>query len=106
MREALPGYTYARAARLRGADRRRARLELGERLAVVLDNRVETALLYWAAQWAGVVFVPALLAAVGGRARLLPRGLRRRPRRCATVTRCRTGPSIPAHSTSTSASRA
>jgi 2-furoate---CoA ligase len=30
----------------------------GDRLAVVLDNRLETALLYWAAQWAGAVFVP------------------------------------------------
>jgi 2-furoate---CoA ligase len=56
--EALPGYTYAqlreRAARIAGG----LGLERGERLAVVLDNRVETALLYWAAQWAGVVFVP------------------------------------------------
>ena len=30
----------------------------GDRVALVLDNRVETALLYWAAQWAGAVFVP------------------------------------------------
>ncbi len=30
----------------------------GARVAVVLDNRVETALLYWATQWAGAVFVP------------------------------------------------
>jgi 2-furoate---CoA ligase len=30
----------------------------GERVAVVLDNRLETALLYWAAQWAGAVIVP------------------------------------------------
>jgi 2-furoate---CoA ligase len=56
--EALPGYTYARllesAARIAGG----LDLDRGERLAVVLDNRVETALLYWAAQWAGVVFVP------------------------------------------------
>ena len=56
--EALPGCTYAelreRAARIAGG----LALERGERLAVVLDNRVETALLYWAAQWAGVVFVP------------------------------------------------
>jgi 2-furoate---CoA ligase len=56
--EALPGYTYAglreRAARIAGG----LGLAPGERLAVVLDNRVETALLYWAAQWAGVVFVP------------------------------------------------
>jgi 2-furoate---CoA ligase len=56
--EALPGVTYAelreRAARIAGG------LELapGERLATVLDNRVETALLYWAAQWSGAVFVP------------------------------------------------
>ncbi len=30
----------------------------GERVAVVLDNRLETALLYWACQWAGAVPVP------------------------------------------------
>ncbi len=56
--EALPGSTYEQlrdtAARVAGG----LGLERGERLAVVLDNRVETALLYWAAQWAGVVFVP------------------------------------------------
>ena len=27
-------------------------------MAVILDNRIETALLYWAAQWAGAVVVP------------------------------------------------
>jgi len=56
--EALPGVTYAerrdRAARIAGG----LGLEPGERLATVLDNRVETALLYWAAQWCGAVFVP------------------------------------------------
>jgi 2-furoate---CoA ligase len=56
--EALPGISYAglldRAARIAGS----LGLERGERLAVVLDNRVETALLYWAAQWCGAVFVP------------------------------------------------
>jgi 2-furoate---CoA ligase len=56
--EALPGLGYAtlreRAARIAGG----LALERGERLAVVLDNRVETAVLYWAAQWAGAVFVP------------------------------------------------
>jgi 2-furoate---CoA ligase len=56
--EALPGITYVelrtRAARIAGG----LDLRQGARLAVVLDNRVETALLYWAAQWAGVVFVP------------------------------------------------
>jgi 2-furoate---CoA ligase len=56
--EALRGYTYAElreaAARIAGG----LGLACGDRLAVVLDNRVETALLYWAAQWAGVVFVP------------------------------------------------
>ncbi len=55
---ALPGYTYAQlresAARIAGG----LELRRGDRLAVVLDNRVDTALLYWAAQWAGVVFVP------------------------------------------------
>ncbi len=56
--EALPGISYAelrdRAARIAGG----LGVERGERLAVVLDNRVETALLYWAAQWCGAVFVP------------------------------------------------
>ena len=33
-------------------------VEPGARVAVVLDNRLETTLLYWAAQWAGAVFVP------------------------------------------------
>jgi 2-furoate---CoA ligase len=56
--EALPGVTYAdlrdRVARIAGG----LELEPGERLAAVLDNRPEAALLYWAAQWAGAVFVP------------------------------------------------
>jgi 2-furoate---CoA ligase len=56
--EALPGISYAelrrQAARIAGG----FGLGRGERVAVILDNRVETALLYWAAQWAGVVFVP------------------------------------------------
>jgi 2-furoate---CoA ligase len=56
--EALPDITYAelraQAARIAGG----LALEPGERVAVVLDNRIETALLYWAAQWAGGVFVP------------------------------------------------
>jgi 2-furoate---CoA ligase len=56
--EALPGLTYEqlleRVTRLAGG----LGLEPGERLAVVLDNRVETALLYWAAQWSGATFVP------------------------------------------------
>jgi 2-furoate---CoA ligase len=56
--EALPGTTYSelrtRAARVAGG----LGLAPGERLAVVLDNRVETAILYWAAQWCGAVFVP------------------------------------------------
>jgi 2-furoate---CoA ligase len=33
-------------------------VEPGARVAAVLDNRLETALLYWGAQWAGAVFVP------------------------------------------------
>jgi len=56
--EAFPGVPYAElrasAARIAGG----LGLERGERLATVLDNRVETAVLYWAAQWAGAVFVP------------------------------------------------
>ena len=58
--EAFPGdhataSCCARVARIAGGldvEARRARV------AVVLDNRLETALLYWAAQWAGAVFVP------------------------------------------------
>jgi 2-furoate---CoA ligase len=56
--EAFPELTYGallpRIRRLAGA----LELDEGERLAVVLDNRLETSLLYWAAQWAGAVFVP------------------------------------------------
>ncbi len=56
--EALPGITYAElrvaVARIAGG----LQLEPRERLAVVLDNRIETALLYWATQWCGGVFVP------------------------------------------------
>jgi 2-furoate---CoA ligase len=56
--EAFPGIRYGdllpRVRRIAGG----LGLEPGERLAVVLDNRLETALLYWAAQWAGVVIVP------------------------------------------------
>jgi 2-furoate---CoA ligase len=33
-------------------------LQRGDRVAAVLDNRAETAELYWAAQWCGAVFVP------------------------------------------------
>jgi 2-furoate---CoA ligase len=33
-------------------------LAAGDRVALVLDNRLETALLYWACQWAGAVAVP------------------------------------------------
>ena len=56
--EAFPGVRYGE---LLGRVRRIAGgldVEPGERVAVVLDNRLETALLYWAAQWAGAVFVP------------------------------------------------
>jgi 2-furoate---CoA ligase len=56
--EAFPGMRYEellpRVRRIAGG----LGLEPGERLAVVLDNRLETALLYWAAQWVGAVFVP------------------------------------------------
>jgi len=56
--EAFPGLTYGelfhRVRRIAGG----LDLDPGERVAVVLDNRIETALLYWAAQWAGAVFVP------------------------------------------------
>ena len=33
-------------------------LDAGDRVAIVLDNRPETFLLYWACQWAGLVAVP------------------------------------------------
>jgi 2-furoate---CoA ligase len=56
--QALPGLTYeellTRSARIAGG----LGLAPGDRIATVLDNRVETALLYWAAQWCGAVFVP------------------------------------------------
>ncbi len=56
--EAFPGITYGellpRVQHVAGG----LGVEPGERVAVVLDNRIETALLYWAAQWAGAVIVP------------------------------------------------
>lgn len=56
--EAFPGIRYGellpRVRRVAGGLGVRA----GDHVAVVLDNRLETALLYWAAQWAGAVFVP------------------------------------------------
>jgi len=57
-REAFPGIRYGellpRVARVAGG----LGAEAGTRVAVVLDNRLETALLYWAAQWAGAICVP------------------------------------------------
>jgi 2-furoate---CoA ligase len=56
--EAFPRITYGdllpRVRRIAGG----LHVDPGDRVAVVLDNRLETALLYWAAQWAGAVFVP------------------------------------------------
>jgi 2-furoate---CoA ligase len=56
--EAFPGIPYGellpRVQRIAGG----LAVEPGERVALVLDNRLETALLYWAAQWAGAVAVP------------------------------------------------
>jgi len=56
--EAFPGIDYSallpRVARIAGG----LGVEQGARVAVVLDNRLETALLYWACQWAGAVCVP------------------------------------------------
>jgi 2-furoate---CoA ligase len=56
--EAFPGLTYGellpRVRRIAGG----LGVEPGDRIATVLDNRLDTALLYWAAQWAGAVFVP------------------------------------------------
>ncbi len=57
-REAFPGVPYGellpRVCRIAGG----LGVGEGERVAVVLDNRLDTALLYWAAQWAGAVIVP------------------------------------------------
>lgn len=57
-REAFPRLTYGellvRVRRVAGG----LGVAEGDRVAVVLDNRLETALLYWAAQWAGAVIVP------------------------------------------------
>jgi 2-furoate---CoA ligase len=56
--DAFPGIRYGdlleRVRRIAGG----LDVEPGERVAVVLDNRLETALLYWGAQWAGAVIVP------------------------------------------------
>jgi 2-furoate---CoA ligase len=56
--DAFPGLTYGellpRVGRIAGG----LDLAPGERVAFVLDNRLETALLFWASQWAGVVAVP------------------------------------------------
>jgi 2-furoate---CoA ligase len=57
-REAFPGISYRellpRVQRIAGG----LAVDPGDRVALVLDNRLETALLYWAAQWAGAVAVP------------------------------------------------
>jgi 2-furoate---CoA ligase len=56
--EAFPALTYGellpRIRRVAGG----LDVGRGDRVATVLDNRLETALLYWAAQWAGAVAVP------------------------------------------------
>ena len=56
--DAFPGITYGellpRVARIAGG----LAVDPGGRVAIVLDNRLETALLYWACQWAGAVCVP------------------------------------------------
>jgi 2-furoate---CoA ligase len=51
------GRLRERAARL-AAGLGELGLRRGDRVAAVLDNRHETVELYWAAQWAGAVFVP------------------------------------------------
>lgn len=57
-REAFPALPYGellpRVRRIAGG----LDVAEGDRVAVVLDNRLDTALLYWAAQWAGAVIVP------------------------------------------------
>jgi 2-furoate---CoA ligase len=56
--EAFPGLRYGELLpRVRGIAGGLG-VDPGERVATVLDNRLETALLYWACQWAGAVFVP------------------------------------------------
>ena len=56
--EAFPSLTYGdllpRVARIAGG----LGVEPGDRVAVVLDNRLETPLLLWACWWAGAVVVP------------------------------------------------
>ena len=56
--EAFPGLAYGellpRVRRIAGG----FGVAEGDRIAIVLDNRLETALLYWACQWAGAVAVP------------------------------------------------
>ena len=56
--EAFPGLRYGellpRVREIAGG----LGVDPGERVATVLDNRLETVLLYWACQWAGAVFVP------------------------------------------------
>jgi 2-furoate---CoA ligase len=56
--EAFPGISYGellpRIRRIAGG----LAVERGDRVAFVLDNRLDTALLYWACQWTGAVAVP------------------------------------------------
>ena len=56
--DAFPGLTYGellpRVRRIAGG----FGLPSGDRVALVLDNRLDTALLFWACQWAGLVAVP------------------------------------------------
>jgi len=56
--EAFPGIAYQellpRITRIAGG----LGVEPGDRVALVLDNRLETVLLYWACQWVGAVCVP------------------------------------------------
>ena len=90
-----------RRSRTRSCARARARSpaasasNAGDRVAVVLDNRLETALLYWAAQWSGAVFVPLSWRLAGRGARLLHRGLRRDGRAPRRRTSCPDGPGAP-----------
>ena len=113
--EAFPGVRYGellhRARRIAGG----LGVEPGARVAVVLDNRLETTLLYWAAQWAGAVFVPLswrlsaaeldyCLADCGARVVIrdvdpLPEGVEHRERSTATSASsrsCSTPPARPA----------
>ena len=102
--EAFPGIRYRellrRVQRIAGG----LAVEPGERVALVLDNRVDTALLYWAAQWAGAVAVPSRGASLARSSTTASATAARRERR-PTAIRCRMALRTPERSSGTSGSR-